>query len=258
MTNESKPSKTTTKNIEPLESEVAHLFSFALGVVTGFNASKRGDQLPEFEELPNAYSLAGGSLDYEGGDTLMETDNRWYLIELKRGYANLVDELDKPRVVGFQANVTKNFANHKELMEKATNSHQFLYLGKPRDRYSCELATLSYVLWLKDKLVITNGPAYFKKHSIPFTSFLASLSEKKCAFAFEDLGPYFELLNSGSGGGDAQRYQEMIGVVIGKNHEVQLVNNRKIFELIRSAEDKLISETTKDVRRNTPGKGGKT
>jgi hypothetical protein len=188
------------------------LFAFALGLVAGANAVKlRADpNKPEFEELPEGYSLAGSKLDALAGDAFLRSNSHWFLLEMKREYSGLKSELAKPRIIVFKASLRKYEppAQWPPLLETAKTAHQFLYLVKRRGRPTPELATLSYLRWLH-KHTETTTPTYWKSLSQSFTSFLFKAGgEGVVGFTAEELVEYVALLNEARTGQEALTKEE--------------------------------------------------
>ena len=193
MTQPDKPSP-------PGEIHVHHLFGFALGMVAGANATRRiltSEKTPAFEDLPQGYAIAGTKLDTLAGDALLESNSQWFLLELKRSFASLRDELAKDRVRSFRdvaiASWTDEFWG--PLLIKARSAHQFLYLCRVPNANVPELATLGYLDWL----VLANDErgtkALWDSLRTPFTSFLASAGGTTRGFTLEEMATYVHLVN---------------------------------------------------------------
>lgn len=184
----------------PLESEVAFLFAFALGVISGADAARRGGALKDLDELPNGFSLAGGKLDTLAGDALLTMNAKWYLLEMKRGYSEFADELDKPRVLAMQ-NRLAQFSGDTwcEPWQTARAAHRFLYLGRLPGRRIPELAALDYLDWL-GRPSAEARLRLKRRTSELFTRFIARACERPFGFSRNQLAEYIEEMNAIEGG----------------------------------------------------------
>lgn len=192
--------KNTPSNDEPrpLESEIAHLFSYALGVVAGFNAAKPHNQQQPFEDLPQGYSFAGGLLDSFAGDLALRVEkSRWFLIEMKRDLKEIRTELKKDRAQFFIRSVAAKEIREpvRGMLVEAKRSHQFLYLGQPKRRSRPELAALSYFDWANH--VLDDGKlADLNSLGKSFSSYLDEIYQNRVGFTIFQLTSYIEWLNS--------------------------------------------------------------
>lgn len=193
-----------------LESEVAFLFAFALGVISGADAVRRGKASTDLDELPQGFSLAGGKPDTLAGDALLTTNARWYLLEMKRGYAEFADEFDKPRVQAMQSRLLQfGGSTWDEPWGTARQAHRFLYLGKLRGRRIPELASLAYLEWLR--LPSAKDRLELKKDSEIFTRFIARACQKPFGFSREQLASYIAEMNAIEGGQGGLSPEEIAG-----------------------------------------------
>lgn len=187
----------------PVESEVAFLFAFALGVLSGAHAARRTTVPTEFGELPQGFSLAGGKLDTLAGDAILAAGGKWYLLEMKRGYREFADEFDKPRVRAMQAKLQAfaEVGRWNQPWQTARTAHQFLYLGVPSSKKLPELASLNYLDWLRQPGRKTHID--WKRESMPFTYFVSKAGKDIPGFSREQLAEYIAQMNEieGSAGG---------------------------------------------------------
>lgn len=232
-------SSAQTSDVRRLESEIAHLFSFALGAVAGYNAAKQPDQRLPFEELPQGYSFAGGKLDSMAGDLALRANrNNWYLIEMKRDFAALRTELCKQRVTLFLDSIDSPDLPDElvSLLDRARAAHLFLYLGRPTDRSHPELATLSYLEWGTD-VRQNSGGAHAKTCARPFSSHLAQMSNNSDGFTLEQLSLYIHWLNSApeeSGTAGSSEIYELIAVATdSKTGALDLINATTLMEIVQ-------------------------
>jgi hypothetical protein len=201
---------------QPGEGHVAHQFAFCLGVVAGVNSmhAARGGKHVGDEELPHGYSFAGTALDTLAGDALLETDGVWYLLEMKRGYAELQDELVKTRVKNLQQKLKKlgNEWTQKRLLSVARQGHQFLYACRQSGSAVPELATLSYLDWLVDK---KKDASEWKAKSLRFVDLLLQPPKLK-GFTFEQLAKYVTFMNEEgkTSLGDTEETGNFLGLVV--------------------------------------------
>lgn len=250
----------------PLESEVAHLFSFALGMLVGANAERRIRlrSHTNFEDLPKGYSFAGGKLDYKAGDAVLQTGlHHWFLLELKRGYQECRDELEKPRVGRFKEYVQSQFGELAVLrnasFSRGMTAHRFLYLGRPVDRPHLELATLSYVAWLEN--VDSERPEVIKARSIPFTTFLLDAGRSIPGFTFDELAEYVSLLNfdESKGGLSGDEAAGMLAIAVDASGGAEMVLRDRLVALLALHRPDVDQQAAAERRRKSysvPGGGG--
>lgn len=209
---------------------MSYLFGFALGVVSGANATRRifNRDRPDFEGV----DFAGSSLDTLAGDALLRIGQcNWFLLELKAGYADVRADLKKPRVQRLQEAVTKGLPRS---LDVAHTAHQLLYLGLSGDLKAPELATLSYLGWLGLQGGVS--PTDIKRNSVPFTSFLFDAGSSSRGFTLEQIAAYIRLMGddeSGGGrGGLAAAAETRLGLAINAAGLATLVTYEKLMEHI--------------------------
>lgn len=197
---------TGNEKTSPAETHVHHLFGFALGMVAGANAARRAatGAAPTFHDLPQGYAFGGTKLDTLAGDALLESNSQWFLLELKRSFASLRDELDKPRVSALRSTAIAswNDAHWGPLLRKASSAHQFLYLCQASGARVPELATLGYLQWLILSDDARGTRAYWQEQSSPFATFLLRTGRQVQGFSADELAAYVALMNhteSGTG-----------------------------------------------------------
>ncbi len=229
--------KTPNINKDPVESEVAYLFAFTLGFVSGINALRRyqAGNPPQFEDLHTGFSIAGSKLDELAGDAFLRSNAQWFLIEMKRGYPELSAELNKKRVQDFRERLRTEITSSvwEPILAKAFVAHQFLYLLKDRALPSPEMATLCYLEWLWQQPQEHRTPDYWKKKSQPFMSFLARAGRATKGFSEPELVKYIELLNASeiaTGGLTALEIEQRVAIAVDEAGLVNAVTYRRLCQ----------------------------
>jgi hypothetical protein len=213
---------------------VAHLFAFCLGVVAGVNsvnAGRAGKPVGQ-EDLPQGYSFAGSALDAAAGDALLRTKGSWYLLEMKRGYAQLRDEFQKPRVVQLRGKLLSLNDAWREhhLFKVARMGHQFLYPCRNKGGTVPELATLSYLDWLVDSQ--PNRASEWKAKSMRFVEFLLGRPADQ-GFTFHQLVEYVALMNATkSPVGGAASAATRLGLVVDAAGSATLLAHEQLEHLL--------------------------
>lgn len=219
---------------QPGEGHVAHLFAFCLGVVAGANGVNAGRSRKPLgqEDLLQGYSFAGSALDAAAGDALLRTKGSWYLLEMKRGYAQLRDELRKPRVLQLQGKLLSlgNAWREHRLFKVARAGHQFLYLCRIKGANVPELATLSYLDWLEGSQA--SSASEWKAKSTRFVEFLLGRPDNQ-GFTFDQLVEYVALMNvAKSPGGAAAHAVTRLALVVDAAGSATLLAQEQLEQLV--------------------------